>query len=109
MPDNARYKKIATVYVREDEKKKPSKSESKPDENGKVYNALDKLEKLASVAALINRIILGDPNPKSKHNKKKRKQIKKYAKINKKKGVLVLKKAKKTKKAKKAKKNKSAK
>ena len=70
---------------------------------GKIYNALDKLERVARVVAAINRAVMGDPDPKSKKNKKRRRKIKKYAKIDKKRGVLVLKKAKKIKKSKKAK------
>ena len=102
MSDKPTYRRVATVYVRED-KKKSGKKKTAAQGHGKVYNALDKLERIARVLSEINKAVMGDPDPKSKKNKKRRKQIKKYARIDKKTGVLILKKAKKVKKPKKAK------
>ena len=65
----------------------------KPNIDEKIYNALDKLEQFAIRIAKINRLI-------DKGRKKTKKKEKKLCKVNKKTGVLMLKKEKKQKAAK---------
>ncbi len=86
MPNPLQYKKVANVYVRRDKLKAPSG-------NSVIYDILDALEKIARVLAAINKIIMGCTN--SDYQKKKVRRIKKYAKISKTTGMLILKKQKK--------------
>lgn len=86
MPNPLHYKKVANVYVRRDKLKASSG-------NSVIYNILDVLEKIARVLAAINQIIMGCPN--SDYQKKRIRRIKKYARINKTTGMLILKKQKK--------------
>lgn len=100
MPDKTTYKKVATVYVKSGSKKSvKTKVVSK---NGKIYDTLDKLEKFARILSDINKI-LRNAGTDSGMSRKKKKKIKKYAKINSKTGMLVLKKATKAKRGKRAK------
>ncbi len=84
------------IYIVEknsqDTKKSPRKSE-KPDINERIYNILDKAEKISVKLAQINEI-------RKQYNKKKNKKYKKNYKIDKKTGTVLLKKDKKVKKAK---------
>ncbi len=86
MPNPLKYKKVASVYVRRDKLKASSG-------NSIIYDILDTLEKIARVLAAINRIVMGDPN--SDYHKKKIRRIRKYARISKTTGMLILKKQKK--------------
>ena len=86
MPNPLQYKKVASVYVRRDKLKASSG-------NSVIYNILDSLEQIARVIAAINRFIMGNQN--SDYNKRRIRRIRKYAKINKTTGMLVLKKQKK--------------
>lgn len=86
MPNPLQYKKVAKIYVRRDKLKASSG-------NGVIYDVLDILEKIARVIAAINRAVMGDPS--SEYRKKKIRRIKKYAKISKTTGMLILKKQKK--------------
>ena len=86
MPNPLQYKKVASVYVRRDKLKASSG-------NSVIYNILDALEQIARVIAAINRFIMGNQN--SDYQKKKIRRIKKYAKIDKTTGMLILKKQKK--------------
>lgn len=86
MPNPLSYKKAATVYVRRDRQKKTSG-------NSVIYDILDVLERIARIVAAINRWVMGDSHPA--RSKKKIRRIKKYAKINKRTGMLILKKQKK--------------
>ena len=98
MPDKTTYKKVATVYVKSgSEKGVRTKVVSR---NGRIYDALDKLEKFARLLSDINKAVLSTSSGMSR---KKKKKIKKYAKINSKTGILVLKKARKAKKGKRVK------
>ena len=85
MPNPIHYKKVANVYVKRDKLRAPS--------NSVIYNILDALEQIAKVIASVNRFVMGEPN--SDYQKRKVRRIKKYAKINKTTGMLVLKKQKK--------------
>ena len=84
------------IYIVEknsqDTKKSPRKAE-KPDIDERIYNILDKAEKISVKLAQINEI-------RKKYNKKKKKKYKKNYKIDKKTGPVLLKKDKKAKKAK---------
>lgn len=84
--NGVKYKKVATVYVRQEKSKKPQNGESK------IYNALDRLEKILRAVAAVNRAVVGDRDMNSKKNKKRLKKAKKYARYSKKNGMLVLKK-----------------
>ena len=86
MPNPLHYKKVARVYVRRDKLKASSG-------NSIVYDILDTLEQIARILAAINRVVMRDPH--SDYQKKKIRRIKKYAKISKTTGMLVLKKQKK--------------
>ena len=71
--------------------------EQKPDINERIYNFLDKLERVAIKAAKINAVLR---ESREKSRKKQKKKNKKVGKINKKTGAVTLKKEKKVKKAK---------
>ncbi len=86
MPNPIQYKKVASVYVKRDKLKASSG-------NSVIYDILDALEKTARVLAAINRVVMGDPH--SDYQKRKIRRIKKYAKISKTTGMLILKKQKK--------------
>ncbi len=86
MPNPLKYKKVASVYVKRDRLKVASG-------NSVIYDILDTLEQIARILAAINRVIMGDPH--SDYQKKKIRRIKKYAKISKTTGMLILKKQKK--------------
>ncbi len=85
MPNPFQYKKVASVYVKRDKLRSSGSSV--------IYDILDTLEKIARVLAAINRFVMGDPH--SDYQKKKIRRIKKYAKISKTTGMLILKKHKK--------------
>lgn len=86
MPNPLKYKKVASVYVKRNKLKASSK-------NSVIYDILDTLEQIAKILAAINRIIMGDPH--SDYRKQKIRRIKKYARISKTTGMLILKKQKK--------------
>ncbi len=96
MINKKEYRKVATVYV-----KKGKNVNIKSSDNGKVYNALDRLEKILRTASDINKILRGD---NKKKRKKQTRKSKKYAKVDKTTGMLVLKSTKYAKRAKPAKK-----
>lgn len=84
--NGTKYKRGATVYVRQ------GKTQSIKSKENKVYNALDRLEKIMRAVSAVNRAIVGDRDMSSRKNKKRLKSAKKYAKYCKKNGMLVLKK-----------------
>ncbi len=69
---------------------KPCEKEEKPDIEAKIYNILEKAEKVAVKLAQINQIL-------KKSAKKKKKKNKKLGKVDKKTGTLILKTSKKMK------------
>lgn len=83
-----KYKKIAVAYVKQDSKGRKDKKESG------VYNTLDRLERIMRAVSAVNRAIVGYRDPTSPEGKKRLKKSKKYAKLCKKNGMLVLKKQK---------------
>ena len=108
MPNKAKYQKVATVYMRRDKKKildrvkkngerAEKKKGNTPSGNGRIYDTLDRIQRIAEKVAKINRIINGTDE---KRSKKQLKKAKKYAKKDKRTGMLVLKKDKGAKRAK---------
>ncbi len=86
MPNPLHYKKVANVYAKRNCLKKSSGSNI-------IYDILDVLEKITRVIAALNRWVMGDSHPA--RSKKKIRRIKRYAKINKRTGMLILKRQKK--------------
>lgn len=85
MPKPPRYKKVEPVRAR--------RGNYRASSNSVIYNILDALEKTARIVATVNRWVMGDPRTAS--GKRRLRRIKKYAKIDKRTGMLILKKEKK--------------